>query len=83
MHSSRMHTDRSLLYINPPDRAPPDRDPPGQRPPWTETHWTKNPLDREPLDRDPPGMETETTPVDRQTPVKTLPSETSFAGGNK
>ena len=48
---------------------------PGQRRPWTETH----------LDRDPPWTETpwtKTPPVDRQTPVKTLPSQTSFGGGN-
>ena len=40
----------------------PDRDPPGRRHPWTET-----PLARQELTsyRDPP--------VDRQTPVKTLP----------
>ena len=72
------------------DREPPDRDPldrdPLDRDPLTETPLldrdppdrdlpTENPLDRDPhpVDRDPP--------VDRQTPVKTLPSQTSFPGG--
>ena len=70
MHSSRMRTDRSLLYGG----GLPDRGPPGQRPPWTET-----PLDREPSRQRPPW--TENSPVDRQTPAKTLPSQTLFAGG--
>ena len=40
-------------------------------PPMTETPRTETPWTETPL------------PVDRQTPVKTLPSQTSFAGGNK
>ena len=56
--------------------------PPDRGLPWTETPWTETPRqrlpgqrppDREPPDRDPT--------VDRQTPVKTLPLQTSFAGG--
>ena len=40
------------------------------------------PLDRDyPPDRDSTSTETETPPLDRQTSVKTLPSQTSFAGG--
>ena len=72
-------------------RPPLDRDPPwtetplGQRPPldrdppWTETPLGQRPpLDRDPLDRDPLNRG---PPVDRQTPVKTLRLQTSFAGG--
>ena len=51
--------------------------PPDRGLPWTETPRQRlpgqRPPDREPPDRDPT--------VDRQTPVKTLPSQTSFAGG--
>ena len=49
MHSSRMRTARSLLYV----RGLPDRDAPWietlrteaprQRPPWTKNHWTETP----------------------------------------
>ena len=63
------------------DPLPLDRDPiyrdPLDRATWAETPWTEITLDRDSppsLDRDPP--------VDRQTPVKTLPSQTSFVGGN-
>ena len=72
--------------------------PHGQRHPWTETSpWTETPLDRDPLDRDipgqrppdrdppdrdPPWTETEIPLVNRQTHVKTQPSQTSFACGN-
>ena len=38
-------------------------------------------MDRDPPEWRPPWTETETPPVDRQTPVKTLPSQTSFAAG--
>ena len=80
-----MHTTRSLPYrgglLNrdpswtetPLDRDPP---PPRQRLPCTETPsgqrspWTETPLERDSL------------LVDRQTPVKALPSQTSFACGN-
>ena len=57
------------------------------RGPWTKTPHPLD-LDKDPLDRDsrdPPW--TETHPGQRppcgQTPVKTLPSQTSFAGSNK
>ena len=47
MHSSRMHTTRSLPYMGLPDRDRLDRDPPLDRDPqWTET--------LPPLDRDHP-----------------------------
>ena len=49
----------------PPDRNHPDRDPMGQKSPRTET----------PSNREPPGQRP--LPLDRQTPVKTLPSQTS------
>ena len=95
MYSSRMRIARSLPDRGGglPDKRPPlDRDPPGQRPQWTDTPldrdpldrdppWTETPLDRDPLVRDPPWIETPPPTVDRQTPVKTLPSQTSFAGG--
>ena len=44
----------------------------------TQPHITliETPSGQRPPDRTPP-------PVDRQTPVKTLPSQTSFARGNK
>ena len=58
--------DRDRIYRDPLDRAP-----------WTETPWTEIPLDR-----DSPSLPGQRPPVDRQTPVKTLPSQTSFAGGN-
>ena len=69
------------------ETPPLDRDPPGQRPPGQRPFRAETPLDREPpgqrlpppLDREPPGKR---PPADRQTPVKTLPSQTSFAGGN-
>ena len=52
-----------------------------QRVPWTETPW---PLDRDTRTETAPGQRSlprPIPPVDRQTPVKTLPSQTSFAGG--
>ena len=62
--------------------------PPGQRSPGTEISLTETPgqrppgqrppLDRDLLDRDPLNRG---PPVDRQTPVKTLRLQTSFAGG--
>ena len=61
--------------------GPPDRDPSGQRrpldrnPPWTETSLDRDPSDRNPTPQQRP------LPLDRQTPVKTLPAQTSFAGG--
>ena len=64
-----------------------ERDLSGQRPPGTQI-----PPDREPSSgqrhspgQRPPWTETlpgQRSPVDRQTPVKTLPSQTSFADGN-
>ena len=72
MLSSRMRTASSL-----PTFFSLDRDPPGQRPPpRTETPWTETPNGQR-----PPWKETETSPMDKQTPVKTLPSQTSLAGG--
>ena len=84
---------RPALDRDPPwTETPSHRDPPGQRPP----PWTETPLDRHPpptgqtpphrtdtpLDRDPSGQRgrDRDRPVDRQSPVKTLPSQTSFAG---
>ena len=62
-----MHTARSLLY---------------RGSPWTETPWTETPR-TETSGQRPPGQKspgqrfpwTENPPVDRQTPVKTLPSQ--------
>ena len=87
----------TLLYRDPPgqrhppDREPSDRDPPQretlldrdfprtetprQRPPETETPGQRPPPIEAPL-----GQRLR-PPVDRQTPVKTQPSQTSFAGG--
>ena len=76
MHSSRMRIVRALpkrgvsMTESPQIETPPWTETPGQKSPWTETPWTETPLDRDP-------------PVDRQAPVKTLPSQTSFADGNK
>ena len=87
MHSSRMRTACLLPYkgggslsggvlypgglcLKPSWTDTPQTETPGQRPPWTEF----------PLDGDPQVMwplmhaGTETPPVDRQIPVKTLPS---------
>ena len=59
MHSSRMRTARSLPY--------------GVGSPWTETPpLQRPPPDRDCPDRDPPDRDRD-PPVDRQTPVKTLP----------
>ena len=90
-HWTESPGERLPLDRDPLDRYPQtgdilDRDPPGQRPPWTETPqtetpWTDTPLNRHPPDRDPSGQRQD-PPVDRQTPVKTLPSQTSFVGGN-
>ena len=67
---------------NPLDREPLDKDPrtdtllcresPGQRLPCTETM---------PWGMKPPWTDWDPPAVERQTPVKTLPSQTSFAGG--
>ena len=57
------------LNRNPPGQRPPVQRPLGQRPPChviCDACW----------DRTPPPL-----PVDRQTPVKTSPSQTSFVGG--
>ena len=74
----RKPSDRDTIDSDPLVRDPLDRDPSGQSPPWTETPQTETPRDRDPGET----PWTETPPVDRQTPVKTLPSQTSFAGGN-
>ena len=67
MHSSRMCTVRSLPYRGfSLTETPLDRETP-----WTET----------PLTGDPYGQRLPPPAVDRQTPVKSLPSQTSFAGG--
>ena len=75
MHSSRMRIAYSLLYRGRgvltetlPGQRPPRTETPGQRSPWTETPGQR------PLDRDPPGQR---SPSCGQTPVKTLPSQTS------
>ena len=67
MHSSRVHTIRPLKYRG--GGLCPHRDPPGQRPSGQRHPWTETPRDRDPL------------PVDIQTSVKRLPSQTSFASG--
>ena len=54
---------------------------PWQRPPWTKTSMDRNPPGQKPPGQRPPGQGTP-PPVVRQTPVKTLPSQTLFAGGN-
>ena len=52
--------------------------------PWTDSPLQRpldrDPLERDPLDRDP--LDNNPPHVDRQTPVKTLPSQTLSAGGN-
>ena len=62
---------------NPPWTAAPGEKhpPPDRNTPWTETPQIETPQTENPWTETPPS-------VDRQTPVKTLPSETSFAGGN-
>ena len=62
------------------DRDPQDRNPSEQRHPWTETPGQRPPGQR-PLRQRPSGQRPP-PPVDRQTPVKTLPSQTSFTHGN-
>ena len=75
MYSSRMCTAYSLLYGGSPWQRPPltgtplNIDLPWTETPWTETPWTDTPGQRPPR-------------TDKQIPVKTLPSQTSFAGGN-
>ena len=56
----------------PPDRDPLDGDPPGQRPHWTETP-VQRPPGQTPWSSDLWCMLGQRPPVDRQTPVKTLP----------
>ena len=80
MHSSRMRTARSLSYGGFPDRNSPGQRPSGQDLPG-ETPWTDTPLQRPPYG-DPPGQNPPPPAVDRQTPVKTLPLQSSFADGN-
>ena len=63
-----MLTAHSLPYGGSLSHTPHDRDPP----------------DRDPMDRPTPNRDPRTdTPHRGQTPVKTLPSQTWFAGGNK
>ena len=64
----------TLCTETPGQRPPLDIDPSRQRPPRRRSPWTETPLDRERppgTETPPPGTETETCPVDRQTPVKT------------
>ena len=78
-----MLTARSLLYGGfSLTETPLDRDPSLDKDPPT-LNRDPSALDRDPLDRDPPGQRSPPPPVDRQTPVKTLPSQTSYVGGNK
>ena len=80
MQFSRMRTARLYHMGVLLTETPIDRDPP-----WTETPWTEPP-GQSPQDRDPPpdgNPLDRDRPMNRQTPVKLLPSQTSFADGNE
>ena len=80
MHSSRMRTNLLTVLADTPGQLPTNGQPP---PPPPGRHPT---LARPPRQQIPPaqcllGYTPCALPVDRQTPVKTIPSQTSFASG--
>ena len=69
--------DRDLPWTEAPRKRSPR-----QRPPWKETPSGQRPLLAQRPPRQRPSLDKDQDPpVERQTPVKTLPSQTSFAGG--